>query len=309
MDRPMNEFRIAEERAKARADDTQRRAANPAASAWASASAGTGKTKVLVDRVLRLLLERVPPQRILCITFTKAAAAEMANRVDRELAKWAVAGDAKLTEMLNRLTGAPPNAKRLDLARSLFARVLEVPGGLQIYTIHAFCQTVLKRFPIEAGLAPHFTVIDERDAAAALADARRATIEAARGNPGGDLGDALATVASFAGEQSFAALLDALLQHPERLRRALAGGYAGFKQRLQAAIGLGADETEASIVAAACAGDRARDGRLRLAAEALLASGPRDAKNGRRIADWLAAANRSELFANYLCAFFTEGGE
>ncbi len=306
----MNEVRGAEEQAKARADAAQRSAADPATSAWASASAGTGKTKVLVDRVLRLLLENIPPQRILCITFTKAAAAEMANRVDDELARWAVADEDKLAQILKELTGAPPDAKRLDRARSLFARVLEVPGGLQIHTIHAFCQTVLKRFPIEAGLAPHFTVIDERDAAAALADARRAAIEAARENPGGDLAEALATVASFAGEQSFAALLDALLARPERLRRALAGGYAAFEQRLQRALGLAPHESEASIVAAACAADRARDGRLRLAAEAMLAGGgPRDARNGRRITHWLAAANRSELFAEYLCAFFRDGGE
>jgi len=305
----MNEAGGAKELAKVRADREQRRAADPSTSAWASASAGTGKTTVLVDRVLRLLLEGVPPQRILCITFTKAAAAEMANRVDRKLADWAVQDENKLVETLTKLTGAPPDARRLDRARSLFARVLEVPGGLQIYTIHAFCQTVLKRFPIEAGIAPHFAVIDARDAAAAMADARRATIEAARENPAGDLGEALATVASFAGEQSFAALLDALLGQPERLREALTDGFAGFKQRLQTALGLAADETEAGVIAAACAADKARDSRLRIAAEAMLASGGmRDAKYGQRIADWLGAANRTNTFAVYLSAFFTDGG-
>ena len=269
----MNEVRVTEEQAKARADAAQRSAADPKTSAWVSASAGTGKTTVLVDRVLRLLLEGVAPQRILCITFTKAAAAEMANRVDRELADWAVQDDTALAKTLTDLAGAPPDAKHLDRARTLFARVLEVPGGLQIYTIHAFCQTVLKRFPIEAGIAPHFTVIDERDGGGALTDARRAAIESARENPGGELAQALATVASFAGEQSFAALLDALLAQPERLRHALADGHAVFTQRLQAALGVGPDETEAGVVAAACAPDKARDGRLRLAAEAMLAAG------------------------------------
>lgn len=306
----MNEQRVTEEQAKARADAAQRSAADPKTSAWASASAGTGKTTVLVDRVLRLLLDGVPPQRILCITFTKAATAEMANRVDDKLSEWAVAGDDELTQALAKLTGTRPDAKRLDHARALFARVLEVPGGLQIYTIHAFCQTVLKRFPIEAGIAPHFTVIDERDAGAAMADARRAAIEAARENAAGDLAEALATVASFAGEQSFAALLDALLAQPERLRHALADGHAAFKQRLPAALGLAPDETESGVIAAACAPDKARDGRLRLAAEAMLAAGgTRDAKAGQRIADWLAAAARDGLFADYLCAFFTENGE
>jgi ATP-dependent helicase/nuclease subunit A len=303
---------IAEQQAKARAETAQRRGADPATSAWVSAGAGTGKTQVLVDRVLRLLLEGAPPQRILCITFTKAAAAEMANRIDGELAGWAVASDAKLAESLTTLTGAPPNARRLDRARSLFAHVLEAPGGLQIYTIHAFCQTVLKRFPIEAGLAPHFAVIDERDIATALADSRRATIEAARDNPNGDLADALATVASFAGESSFAALLTALVSRPERLRRTLDGGYAAFQRRLYAALGLTLNQTEASVIAAACIGDPARDAQLKRAALALLAGSPlTDQPKGQSIADWLEsdAQRRAATFSEYLGAFFTKDGK
>src|SRR6185369_3735373 len=107
--------------------DAQARASNPAASAFVSANAGSGKTHVLVQRVIRLLLDGVPPQRILCITFTKAAAAEMANRVDDRLSAWAVAGENELTDVLTKLTGTPPDARRIDLARALFARVLEVP--------------------------------------------------------------------------------------------------------------------------------------------------------------------------------------
>lgn len=301
--------RIDEQRARARADDAQRQAGDPRTSAWTSASAGTGKTTVLVSRVLRLLVEGVKPERILCITYTKAAAAEMANRIDKELSRWAVASEEALTALLAKLIGAPPDARRLDRARSLFAHVLETPGGLQIFTIHAFCQTVLKRFPIEAGLAPHFAVIDERDAAAALADSRRATIEAARANPAGDLAQALAAVADFAGEESFADLLGALLAQPERLRAALRGGFAAFKTRLHAALGLSPDDTEVSIVAAACSAEKARDGRLRLAAEAMLAAGGvRDGQNGQRIADWLAAKDRPAHYGEYLAAFFTEGG-
>jgi ATP-dependent helicase/nuclease subunit A len=312
MDRAMNELRASEEQAKIQADRAQRRAADPATSAWASASAGTGKTTVLVDRVLRLLLEGVAPQRILCITFTKAAAAEMANRVDGELADWAVQDDNALVKTLTDLTGEPPDAKRIDRARSLFARVLEVPGGLQTYTIHAFCQTVLKRFPIEAGIAPHFAVIDARDAAAAMADARRATIEAARENQAGELGEALATVASFAGEQSFAALLDALLAQPERLRETLADGPASFKRRLRAALGLARDETEAGVIAAACAADAVRDARLKRAALALLAGNEKsDRPNGRIMADWLGAGAGGRIadFAAYTALFFTKDGK
>ncbi len=308
----MNDLRAAEEEAKVRADREQRRAADPATSAWASASAGTGKTTVLVRRVLRLLLEGVPPQRILCITFTKAAAAEMANRVDDELGDWAVMDENTLVAALTKLTGAPPDAKLIDRARTLFLHVLEVPGGLQIYTIHAFCQTVLKRFPIEAGVAPHFTVIDARDAGAAMAEARRAAIEAARENQGGDLGEALATVASFAGEQSFAALLDGLLAQPERLRDALADGYAAFRERLYGALGVGLDESEASVIAAACRAHAAKEARLQLAAAAMLESGGKnDVKYGEAIRAWLNgdAAARAAGFATYLEVFFVKSGK
>lgn len=304
--------RIAQEQAKALADAEQRRAGNPATSAWTSASAGTGKTTVLVSRVLRLLVDGVRPERILCITYTKAAAAEMANRIDAELSRWAVAAEDRLVDLLTGLTGAPPDARRLDRARGLFAQVLETPGGLQIFTIHAFCQTVLKRFPIEAGLAPHFTVIDERDAAAALADSRRAAIEVARANPGGDLSESLATVAEFAGEESFADLLGKLLQQPERLRAALGGGFAAFKRRLYAALGLAPEEAEAGIVAAACAAHAGKEAKLQLAAEAMRMSGGKtDVKFGEMLHAWLAsdAAARAARFDDYLGIFFTKTGK
>ena len=303
---------IAEQKAKAVADREQRRAADPRASAWTSASAGTGKTTVLVSRVLRLLVEGVRPERILCITYTKAAAAEMANRIDTELARWTVAPEERLTTTLQTLTGTAPDARRLDRARSLFAQVLETPGGLQIFTIHAFCQTVLKRFPIEAGLAPHFAVIDERDAAAALADARRAAIEAARANPGGDLAQSLAAVAEFSGEESFTELLGALLAQPERLRTALQGGFEAFKRRLYAALGLSPDDTEASIVAGACAAHAANEAKLHLVAEAMRMSGGKtDAKAGEALFAWLRcdAQGRAETFAAYLDVFFTKTGK
>ena len=146
-------------------DRLQRQASDPAASVWVGASAGSGKTKVLTDRVLRLLLSGTPPQRLLCLTFTKAAAAEMANRVNRGLSTWATASDADLQQKIADLTGDMPEAGTLETARRLFARVLDVPGGLKIQTIHSFCESLLGRFPIEAGIPPHFQVMDERSAA------------------------------------------------------------------------------------------------------------------------------------------------
>ncbi len=145
----------------------QRIAADPSLSAFVSANAGSGKTRVLTNRVARLLLNDVSPSSILCITFTKAAAAEMADRLFKLLGGWALADDAALTKGLNELSGEEGRARspaELSRARRLFAQALETPGGLKIQTIHSFCESVLKRFPLEAGVPPGFSVIDAIEA-------------------------------------------------------------------------------------------------------------------------------------------------
>lgn len=160
------------------ASDGQRAAADPSLSAWVTANAGSGKTKVLVDRVARLLLTGAAPDRILASTFTKAAAAEMQGRLFARLGAWAVADDAGLARDLNALEGRVPDAAVgpdvLSRARGLFARALETPGGLKVKTIHALCQDILQRFPLEAGLHPGFAVREEAEAATALERAIRA---------------------------------------------------------------------------------------------------------------------------------------
>jgi len=147
----------------------QRIAADPKRSVFVMANAGSGKTRVLTDRVARLLLGRTPPQRILCITFTKAAAAEMADRLFNVLGEWALADDNELRETFAALEGddaTPKSADDLAEARRLFARALETPGGLKIQTIHSFCESVLRRFPLEAGTPPGFTVVEDAQALA-----------------------------------------------------------------------------------------------------------------------------------------------
>ena len=146
----------------------QRKATSPAQSAWVEANAGTGKTKVLTDRVTRLLLAGVKPERILCLTFTKAAAAEMRNRLAAQLGRWALAEEAELDQEIAKLIDRAPEAEERVIARRLFARVLDAPGGINILTIHAFCQALLKRFPLEAGVAPGFEVLDEGEAGTIL---------------------------------------------------------------------------------------------------------------------------------------------
>ena len=158
--------------------DYQRLAADPAISAFVTANAGSGKTKTLIDRVARLLLAGSTPEAILCVTYTKAAAAEMQRRLFERLGGWSVTADAALRAELARLVGEPEahfDAAKLSAARALFARALETPGGLKIQTIHAFCEKLLRRFPLEAGVSPGFTVMDD-SASAAVARAARRTV-------------------------------------------------------------------------------------------------------------------------------------
>jgi ATP-dependent helicase/nuclease subunit A len=281
----------------------QRRAADGAASVWVAASAGTGKTKVLTDRVLALLLQGSAPQRILCLTFTKAAAAEMAIRLGERLSRWAIAGDGELATDLQQITGAMPKAAALDEARRLFAQMLDTPGGMRIDTIHAFCQSVLRRFPIEAGLAPHFTVLDERTAAEVLSQARTDILEMP------SLAPALAEIASHTGEGGFDALIGEIAKQRARLDPLLAEGMEPLLARLRALLDVAAGETAELIIARAC-GDF-DDGMVLAAAHALTDSAkPSDRDRGAAIIRWLQApAERAARFDDYLSCYLTDKGE
>lgn len=152
--------------------EEQRRASNPAISVWATANAGAGKTKVLIDRIARVLLQGAQPSKILAVTYTKAAAAEMTTRLFKTLGKWTIDSDEDLAKALKELDPALEiNEHVLKKARALFANALETPGGLKVQTIHAFCGDVLKRFPIEAGVAPGFETADEVMAGAIMDEA------------------------------------------------------------------------------------------------------------------------------------------
>ncbi len=158
-----------------RARAEQRRASNPATSAFVSAHAGSGKTTLLVDRLLRLMLAGADPARILCLTYTRAAAAEMAIRLQKKLGTWVSLSDENLAADLRALD-VPANDATLNVARTLLAHVLDLPGGMRIATIHAFCQSLLKRFPLEAGISPHFQLLDDADARDGLNAAREAVL-------------------------------------------------------------------------------------------------------------------------------------
>ena len=145
------------------ASHDQSRASNPNVSAWVSANAGSGKTHVLVNRVIRLMLEGTPPEKVLCLTYTRAAAAEMSSRLYEKLAEWIPLTDDALIDKIHKDTGHVRFSKdQLAVPRKLFARALETPGGLKIQTIHAYCERLLHRFPVEAGITPGFEIMDDR---------------------------------------------------------------------------------------------------------------------------------------------------
>ena len=197
----------------------QNLAASPTASVWVSASAGTGKTKVLTDRVLSLLLTGINPQRILCLTFTRAAAAEMEFRILDRLGQWTMAEDSVLRKELSDLLGSSMHDDLFQRARQLFAHVLDTPGGMNIQTIHAFCQSLLGRFPLEAGVSPHFSLMEERDSQEMLISAREKLFNRARSGADKNLANALANVTAHIHETKFPDLLADLAHERGRLRR------------------------------------------------------------------------------------------
>ncbi|HTZ34751.1 MAG TPA: double-strand break repair helicase AddA, partial [Stellaceae bacterium] len=291
------------------ADRVQREALDPTASVWVSASAGTGKTKVLTERLLTLMLDGTEPSRILCLTFTRAAAAEMANRLNDRLAKWTVMPGGELRQELVALTGRDPREEDVARARQLFARVLDAPGGAKIQTIHAFCQSLLRRFPLEAGVAPEFAVIDERSAAEVLSDAAAALIAAARRGARPDLAEALAVVARYLTDDRFAELMTGLAQERGKLAAALGDGEGALLRRLAAPFGVAPDATVDAVVAAFCAaGDEVA---LRACCTALAAGSEKTDRRGAQvIARWCEdAAGRPDMLAEYLAVFLTDEGE
>lgn len=197
----------------------QAMAADPRNSVWVSANAGSGKTHVLSQRVIRLLLEGTDPSKILCLTYTRAAAANMANRVFRDLAAWAVLDETSLAEQIAAIEGATPSRERLARARRLFAEALETPGGLKIQTIHAFCEAVLHQFPLEANIAGHFEMLDSQMETALFAEARRDMVTGAAGPHDRRLAEAFTAVLARGGEWGLDALLAEIVAKRDGLRR------------------------------------------------------------------------------------------
>ena len=197
--------------------EDQLRASDPKASAWVSANAGSGKTYVLAQRVVRLLLSGVPPSKILCLTFTKAAAAEMSNRVFEQLGKWCTMDDDALVEALSNVGEYNPSKSKLHRARLLFTKALESPGGLKIQTIHAFCEALLHQFTLEANTSGHFEVMSEADQKSLMQIARQSVMAATLEEP--FLASALEDAMQFASDQAIEKGLEAVIRQRQKFQQ------------------------------------------------------------------------------------------
>ena len=223
----------------ARATAAQLAAARPDMSSWVTANAGSGKTSVLTNRVARVLLNGTPPARILCLTYTKAAAAEMQNRLFAQLGHWSMLADEALGKALRDLGVTAHSPAFLADARRLFARALETPGGLKIQTIHAFCESLLRRFPLEAGLSPNFDLLDDHASAQLRATVLDDMAE-------GDDAEAFTALATISGQID--TLLPAILRHQDLFAA------PSNPKALATALGIAPDLSDDDILHAAMQG-------------------------------------------------------
>ena len=288
----------------------QRAAADPRISVWVTANAGTGKTRVLADRVLRLLLAGTAPNAILGLTFTKAAAAEMVERIESRLAAWSVTADGDLRADLAGLAGAEPSTEEVATARRLFDRILDLPAGLSISTIHSLASTLLRQFPLEAGVSPHFTVIDDRTAAERFAAAKAALFEAAavEGSP---IAAAVGVLAERFADQT----IDEMISEVIELRRRLWSGMpedGGVRTMEAIEAALGVQSSAADLLSEHCAEHRFDRVGLAEVRAALLGGGKTHVECAAQLDEWLQAADveaRVAGWQSYLQAWFTKKGE
>jgi ATP-dependent helicase/nuclease subunit A len=277
---------------------------DPGVSAWVAANAGSGKTHVLAQRVINLLLAGVAPEKILCLTFTKAAAANMAKRVFDTLGRWTTLDDDALDSAIGAPRGRIPGARRA-LARRLFARALDTPGGLKVQTIHAFCTQLLHQFPFEANVAARFTVLDEPAQMQLLEELTLAALLEGASAPDSLLGRALGTAMTAGADQTFRDVVreainrrDAIISWCMRagsVEEAIAG--------LSHALGIAPEETLESVEAEFFTDSLIPDSEWPAIAAALSRGNKTDCEQAQRFATLttLSGANRIELYLEIFC--------
>ena len=285
--------------------DLQRAVSNPAVSAWVAANAGSGKTHVLVQRVINLLLDGVEPEKILCITFTKAAAANMAKRVFDTLAEWTTLDDTGLDKAIRERSSLMPDAARRALARRLFARALDTPGGLKVHTIHAFCTQLLHQFPFEANVAARFNVLDDAEHTQLLEQLTLSVMLEGADAPDGKLGRALAAAMVAAADQTFRDVVREAIG--KRGTIMTAGDRDTALANLSKSLGVDPSDDVAKIEAEYFTRSLIAPSEWPALAKTLAEGNKTDIEQGRRFTG-LAALPDAERVASYLQIFCTGEG-
>src|SRR3954470_17445061 len=286
----------------------QARASDPASSAFVSANAGSGKTHVLVQRVIRLLLEGVAPEKILCITFTKAAAANMAERVFSTLGHWVTLDDAALDAAIAE-SGIANSSTRLRMAaRKLFASALETPGGLKVQTIHALCTRLLQQFPFEVNVPARFAVLDDRDQTEMMERANLAVLLAASRDPDSPTGRALMTAMASAADVTFKDVVrEACLSRDHFMAWTdQAGSLEAAATQLSAALGVEPGDRIEDVEREIVDGPHLPRARWRDIAAALDGGSKTDQRQADQLREALVFTGSAQV-DEYLCVFLTEG--
>ncbi len=286
----------------------QWQASDPKASAWVAANAGSGKTYVLTQRVLRLLFQGVQPSKILCLTFTKAAAANMSIKVFSTLSEWTHLDDVKL-EAAIRTIGVEEHLtpERLAFARRLFARTVETPGGLKIQTIHAFCERILHLFPFEAGVAARFTVMEDQEQTELLGNAREHALNHAATDPTRTA--YLECLARNTNSDDFLKLIKEALNERDAIEALIQDrGVIGYGKYLAGQLDLPPDATPDSLRADLIGGGIPQSEWLAVA-DAMNEGGSNDSKRANELRLAVRASDDDQRIRNYFEVFFTKEGK
>ncbi|MBA5724294.1 double-strand break repair helicase AddA, partial [Candidatus Liberibacter sp.] len=233
----------------------QLEASDPTRSVWVSANAGSGKTYVLVQRVLRLLLAGYNPSSLLCLTYTNAATAEMSNRVFEKLTEWSHLSDEKLAEDITKIQGEKPDKSQLSKAQNLLTKTLETPGGLKIQTIHAFCEAILQQFPLESNIAGDFSVIGDNQSKKLKDEAKKSTLASIMMGNDKELEKSFSEILEFAeileweSGNKLEELMSDAIEHRNDINRffSFANKNGGTEKLLRKRFGFSIDESDDKI--------------------------------------------------------------
>jgi ATP-dependent helicase/nuclease subunit A len=283
-------------------------AADPERSVFVSANAGSGKTHVLVQRVINLLLRGENPSKILCVTFTKAAAANMATRVFDTLAEWTALDDGALDARIKLATGKLPDAGQRARARRLFANALETPGGLKVQTIHAFCTRLLHQFPFEADVAARFEVLDEATTAQLLNQLTLEVLLKGATEARSALGKALDTAITAAADVTFKEVISETIVKRDLIAKwtARAGGVQQAIDELSRAFNLGPGDSVAAVEAKYLSESRIPQAEWPALIGVFLTGSKADKEEAASLTAALRASGRQRI-EHYLDVFCTDG--